>query len=79
MNDFLFINNNKEYLKYCLQKTINYIENKLLLKLSNKTQIYDLSKDLNFLEYRYILKEKRLLMLPTSKKKLKGTNYLNIN
>lgn len=68
MNDFLFINNNKEYLKYCLQKTINYIENKLLLKLSNKTQIYDLSKDLNFLEYRYILKEKRLLMLPTSKK-----------
>ena len=54
MNDFLFINNNKEYLKYCLQKTINYIENKLLLKLSNKTQIYNLSKGLNFLEYRYI-------------------------
>ena len=84
MDDFLLISDNKEYLKYCLQEITKYVENKLLLKLNNKTQIYNLSKGLNFLGYRYILRDKRLLMLPTSKnktkirrklKKLKDTNY----
>ena len=84
MDDFLLISDDKEYLKYCLKEITKYIENKLLLKLNNKTQIYNLSKGINFLGYRYILKDKKLIMLPTSKnkikirkklKKLKNTDY----
>lgn len=84
MDDFLLISDNKDHLKYCLKEITNYIENKLLLKLNNKTQIYNLSKGFNFLGYRYILKNKKFLMLPTSKnkikirrklKRLKKTNY----
>ena len=88
MDDFLLINDDKEYLKYCLKEITKYIENKLLLKLNNKTQIYNLSKGINFLGYRYILKDKKLIMLPTSKnkikirrklKKLKNTDYHKYN
>ena len=84
MDDFLLISDDKEYLKYCLKEITKYIENKLLLKLNNKTQIYNLNKGINFLGYRYILKDKKLIMLPTSKnkikirkklKKLKNTDY----
>ena len=88
MDDFLLISDDKEYLKYCLKEITKYIENKLLLKLNNKTQIYNLSKGINFLGYRYILKDKKLIMLPTSKnkikirrklKKLKNTDYHKYN
>ena len=88
MDDFLLISDDKEYLKYCLKEITNYVENKLLLKLNNKTQIYNLSKGINFLGYRYILKDKKLIMLPTSKnkikirrklKKLKNTDYHKYN
>ena len=84
MDDFLLISDDKKYLKYCLKEITKYIENKLLLKLNNKTQIYNLNKGINFLGYRYILKDKKLIMLPTSKnkikirkklKKLKNTDY----
>lgn len=88
MDDFLLISDDKDYLKYCLKEITKYIENKLLLKLNNKTQIYNLSKGINFLGYRYILKDKKLIMLPTSKnkikirrklKKLKNTDYHKYN
>lgn len=76
MDDFILFSHKKEYLKKNLVEIKNYIE-KLHLKLNKKTQIYDLSKGMNFLGYRFILKDKKLIMLINSqtkkrvKKKLK--------
>lgn len=72
MDDFILFHHDKDYLKQCLVK----IEQELkLLKLSlnRKTQIYDLEKGFNFLGYKFVLKNKKLLILLNNqtKKKIK--------
>lgn len=65
MDDFILFHENREYLKYCLKE----IEKKLMevkLKLNNKTQILEIHHGFCFLGYRFILKDKKLLMLLNS-------------
>lgn len=62
MDDFILIHHNKEFLKECLVE-INRKVQKLGLALNKKTQIYDLNKGINFLGYKFKLKEKKLLIL----------------
>lgn len=82
MDDFILFSPDKEYLKKCLTEITEYIKD-LKLTLNRKTQIYDLSKGMNFLGYRFILKDKRLIMLINSqtkkrvKKKLKRLKKRN--
>lgn len=70
MDDFILFHEDREYLKYCLKE----IEKKLdevKLKLNKKTQIVEIHHGFCFLGYRFVLKNKRLLMLINGKTKRK--------
>ncbi len=68
MDDFILIHNDKEYLKYCLEEIKKFLEKEKLV-LNNKTQIFNIKCGLNFLGYRYFLKEKRLIKVMNKKTK----------
>ncbi len=68
MDDFILFHEDREYLKYCLGE----IEKKLAevkLKLNKKTQIIEIHHGFCFLGYRFILKDKKLLILLNSQTK----------
>ena len=60
-DDGLLISDNKEYLKYCL-KAIKKIIKKYKLKLNNKTRIYSMDEGFEFLGFKYIRKDKKLVV-----------------
>lgn len=72
MDDFLLIHPDKEYLKEC-RKKIEEIVASLNLSLNEKTQIFSMKRGINFLGYRFILKNKRLIILinQQNKKRIK--------
>lgn len=55
MDDFILIHKDKEYLKYCKREIQNYVENKLELKLNNKTQIFPLKNGIDYLGFHMYL------------------------
>lgn len=61
MDDGILIHQDKEYLKKCLND-IERILDKYKLKLNNKTKIYSSKEGFEFLGYRYIIKNKRLIL-----------------
>ena len=68
MDDFILFHEDREYLKYCLGE----IEKKLAevkLKLNKKTQMIEIHHGFCFLGYRFILKDKKLLILLNSQTK----------
>ena len=76
MDDFILMHPNRDYLKYCL----NEIEKKVAeveLKLNNKTKIISMKEGLNFLGYRFVIKNNRLLVLINSQTKRRITHKLN--
>ena len=62
MDDFIIIHHDKEYLSNCL----NIIRDKLLndykLELNRKTRIYNINEGVEFLGYRYILKNNKVII-----------------
>ena len=70
MDDFILIHHSKEYLKYCKIKINEKIE-EMKLKLNSKTQICEIHRGIVFLGYKFILKNKKLYVLLTSKFKRK--------
>ena len=84
MDDFILIHHDKEYLKKCLN-LINKKLSSLKLSLNKKTQIYNLKSGVNFLGYKFMLKNKRLIILLNNqtrkkiKRKLKKARKNNIN
>lgn len=82
MDDFILIHHDKNYLKYCLEEIKKFLTNKLDLELNNKTNIYDMKHGVNFLGYRFILKNKKLIIKirNDSKKRIKKKyKYLSVN
>lgn len=84
MDDFILIHHDKEYLK----KYLNLINKKLSylkLSLNKKTQIYNLKSGVIFLGYKFILKNKKLVILLNNqtrkkiKRKLRKARKNNIN
>ena len=81
MDDFILFHEDREYLKYCLGE----IEKKLAevkLKLNKKTQILEIHHGFCFLGYRFMLKDKKLLMLlssDTKKRVIKRVKYVRKN
>ena len=84
MDDFILIHHDKEYLKKCLNlinKKLSYLK----LSLNKKTQIYNLKSGVIFLGYKFILKNKKLVILLNNqtrkkiKRKLRKTRKNNIN
>lgn len=61
MDDGILIHRDKEYLKYCL-KEINKIIKKYHLELNNKTKIYSDTEGFEFLGFKFIIKNKKLVM-----------------
>lgn len=84
MDDFILIHHDKEYLKKCLNlinKKLSYLK----LSFNKKTQIYNLKSGVNFLGYKFILKNKKLVILLNNqtrkkiKRKLRKARKNNIN
>lgn len=76
MDDFILMHPNRDYLKYCLneiEKKVGEVE----LKLNNKTKIISMKEGLNFLGYRFVIKNSRLLVLINSQTKRRITHKLN--
>ena len=76
MDDFILIHQDKEYLKYCLEK-INEEVHKLKLELNDKTAIIPMKAGFNFIGYRFKLKNKRLLVLMNSQTKRRIVRKMN--
>jgi len=76
MDDFVLFSHNKEYLNYCLEEIRKFLS-KEKLRLNDKTKIINLKNGINFLGYRYILKDNRLIVLVNNNTKKKITNKLN--
>jgi len=76
MDDFIIMHKDKEYLKYCLDM-INKELSKINLRLNDKTKIISIKDGLNFLGYRYILKDKKLIILLNNSSKKRITKKLN--
>ena len=70
MDDFILFHPNKEYLKFCL-KEIDAKLKEIKLHLNNKTQLADIHQGFNFLGYRFLLKEKKLITKINKKTKRK--------
>ena len=89
MDDFVIIHNDKEYLNYCLDVVREKLLNDYKLELNRKTRIYNISEGIEFLGYRYILKNNKVIVkLRNITKKnykknvrmlnlLKGYNYID--
>ena len=60
-DDGLLVYDNKDYLKYCL-KEINRIVADYKLKLNNKTRIYHIDEGFEFLGFKYIKKNNKLIV-----------------
>lgn len=71
MDDLILLHHDKEYLKVCLKKIEEKID-ELKLNLNDKTQIYELHRGFPFLGYKFILKGKKLytLLNPNTKKRI---------
>ncbi len=61
MDDGVLIHRNKEYLKNCLDE-IDKILKKYKLKLNKKTKLYSSKEGFEFLGFRYIIKNNKVIM-----------------
>ena len=62
MDDFIIIHHDKEYLNYCLDIIRNKLFNDYKLELNNKTRIYNICEGVEFLGYRFIIKNNKVIM-----------------
>ena len=60
-DDGLLISESKEYLKHCLDEIVKLM-NKYKLKLNDKTRIYSIDDGFEFLGFKYIRKNKKLIV-----------------
>lgn len=62
MGDFLIIHHDKEYLNYCLDVIRKKLLKEYKLMLNSKTRIYNIKEGIEFLGYRYIIKNKKVII-----------------
>lgn len=63
MDDFIIIHEDKNYLKYCLNYIKKYLFNNLKLELNDKkTKIDSIRNGIDFLGYRFIIKNNKIIM-----------------
>ena len=86
MDDFIIIHEDKDYLKLCLKQIRKYLYNKLKLELNEKkTRIDSMKNGIDFLGYRFIIKNNKVIMKLRNrvkknfKKKVKWLNELILN
>ena len=63
MDDFLILHHNKRYLNECLDKIIIILNNSYKLSINiNKTKINHINNGIDFLGYRFLIKNNKLIM-----------------
>ena len=63
MDDFIIIHKDKKYLNYCLEKIEKYLFENLKLDLNKKkTKINGIKNGIDFLGYRFIIKDNKIIM-----------------
>lgn len=81
MDDGILIHENKEYLKYCLEKIKEILE-ECKLELNNKTKIYTKKEGVTFLGFHFKIKNNKIIITLKNqtkrrfKKKMKLLNKL---
>ena len=76
MDDGIIIHNNKDYLKYCLYE-IDKIINKYKLTLNKKSKIYSSNEEIEFLGFRFLIKNNKTIIKVTNKTKKRFKNRIN--
>lgn len=82
MDDFILIHHDKEYLKECLKILEKKIKTEYKLMLNEKTQIVNIKNGLDFLGFRFYIKNNKIIMKVRNhtkrrfKKKIKKMNDL---
>ena len=86
MDDFIIIHEDKDYLNYCLKQIRKYLCDNLKLGLNEKkTRIDNIKNGIDFLGYRFIIKNNKVIMKLRNrvkknfKKKVKFLNELILN
>lgn len=71
MDDCILIHHDKEYLKWCLRKMEELVEDELLLEFNNKTQLFPIKNGVDYLGFHFYLTDtgKVIRKLRTSSKK----------
>lgn len=77
MDDGLLIHESKEYLKYCLNE-IEKIMSKYKLKLNKKTKIYKYNEGFEFLGFRYIIKNNKVIIKVKNQTKRKFKRKIKV-
>ena len=77
MDDGVLIHESKEYLKYCLCE-IEKLLDKYKLKLNSKTKIYKYSEGFEFLGFKYIIKNNKVIMKVKNQTKRKFKRKLKV-
>ncbi len=62
MDDGVLMHSDKNYLKYCLKQINSIITKQYHLHLNKKTKIYSSKEEIEFLGFRYHLKNKKLIV-----------------
>ena len=63
VDDIVIIHNDKEYLKYCLKCIKDILNNKYKLEINEKkTRIYNINEGIDFLGYRFIIKNNKVIL-----------------
>ena len=62
MDDFIIIHNDKKYLEYCLNIIKDKLYKEYKLELNRKTRIYNIKECIEFLGYRYIIKNNKIII-----------------
>ena len=70
MDDLILFHEDKSYLRFCLSEIEKELK-KLKLSLNNKTNIFKLEKNFNFLGYRFAIKNNKIYMLISNDMKKK--------
>ena len=68
MDDGVLIHNDKNYLKYCCKK-IEIFLRKYKLNLNSKTRIYSSNEEIEFLGFKFFIRNNRIIMKVVNKTK----------
>lgn len=76
MDDGILFHQYKEYLKYCL-KEIERIVGKYKLELNRKTKIYKSNEEIEFIGFRFLTKNNKIIMKVNNKTKKNFKRNIN--
>lgn len=62
MDDFIILNKDRNYLKYCLKEIIKYLEDYKLKINLKKTKVYSINEGINFLGYIFCIKNNKVII-----------------